>query len=58
MATASIRPPWANTLNQGLNTIYALIGNHSDRNSHDTIQALPGGDNQTVRRSSSCRLPA
>src|ERR1700752_4373941 len=38
----------ANTLNQGLNTIYAPIGTISTTISHDTIQALPGGDNQTV----------
>src|SRR5262249_25001746 len=40
----------ANTLNQGLNTIYAPIGTISTTVSHDTIQALPGGDNQTVEK--------
>ena len=39
-----------NTLNQGLNTIYAPIGTISTTISHDTIQALPGGDNQTVEK--------
>jgi outer membrane receptor protein involved in Fe transport len=39
-----------NTLNQGLNTIYAPIGTISTTVSHDTIQALPGGDNQTVEK--------
>ena len=38
------------TLNQGLNTIYAPIGTNSTTVSHDTIQALPGGDNQTVEK--------
>jgi outer membrane receptor protein involved in Fe transport len=40
----------ANTLNQGLNTIYAPIGVIPATISHDTIQALPGGDNQTVEK--------
>jgi hypothetical protein len=39
-----------NTLNQGLNTIYAPIGTIPTTISHDTIQALPGGDNQTVEK--------
>ena len=39
-----------NTLNQGLNTIYAPIGTIPNTISHDTIQALPGGDNQTVEK--------
>ena len=39
-----------NTLNQGLNTIYAPIGTIPITISHDTIQALPGGDNQTVEK--------
>jgi hypothetical protein len=39
-----------NTLNQGLNTIYRPIGTISTTLSHDTIQALPGGDNQTVEK--------
>jgi hypothetical protein len=39
-----------NTLNQGLNTIYAPIGTITTTVSHDTIQALPGGDNQTVEK--------
>ena len=43
-----------NTLNQGLNTIYTPIGIISTTLSHDTIQALPGGDNQTSKRYS-CR---
>ena len=38
------------TLNQGLNTIYAPIGTIPNTISHDTIQALPGGDNQTVEK--------
>ena len=40
----------ANTLNQGLNTIYAPVGTITTTISHDTIQALPGGDNQTVEK--------
>src|SRR5215472_13711222 len=40
----------ANTLNQGLNTIYAPIGTIPTTISHDTIQALPGGENQTVEK--------
>src|SRR6516164_5251721 len=39
-----------NTLNLGLNTIYAPIGTIPTTISHDTIQALPGGDNQTVEK--------
>src|SRR6476659_2171919 len=39
-----------NTLNQGLNTIYAPIGTIPTTISHDTIQALPGGDDQTVEK--------
>src|SRR6476620_11002662 len=40
----------ANTLNQGLNTIYAPVGATTTTISHDTIQALPGGDNQTLEK--------
>ena len=40
----------ADTLNQGLNTIYAPIGAITTTISHNTIQALPGGDNQTVEK--------
>ena len=40
----------ANTLNQGLNTIYAPVGTITTTINHDTIQALPGGDNQTVEK--------
>ena len=40
----------ANTLNQGLNTIYAPIGTIPTTISHNTIQALPGGDNTTVEK--------
>jgi hypothetical protein len=40
----------ANTLNQGLNMIYAPIGTIPTTIGHDTIQALPGGDNQTVEK--------
>jgi outer membrane receptor protein involved in Fe transport len=39
-----------NTLNKGLNTIYAPIGTISTTISHNTIQDLPGGDNQTVEK--------
>jgi hypothetical protein len=40
----------ANTLNQGLNTIYAPIGTIPATIGHDTIQALPGGELTTKRR--------
>ena len=51
-ATPPINPvaATANTLNQGLNTIYAPIGTIPTTISHSTIQALPGGDNQTVEK--------
>ena len=39
-----------NTLNQGLNAISAPVGTIPTTISHDTIQALPGGDNQTVEK--------
>jgi hypothetical protein len=40
----------ANTLNQGLNTIYAPMGTAPTTISHDTIQALPQGENATVEK--------
>ena len=38
------------TLNQGLNTIYAPIGTAPTTISHNTIQALPEGENQRSKR--------
>src|ERR1700758_831037 len=51
-ATPPVNPvaATANTLNQGLNTIYAPIGTIPTTISQATIQALPGGDNQTVEK--------
>ena len=55
-ANAPATPPanpvttMANSLNQALNTIYSPIGTITTTISHNTIQALPGGDNQTVEK--------
>ena len=40
----------ANTLNQGLNNIYAPIGTAPTTLSHNLIEALPGGDNATIEK--------
>jgi outer membrane receptor protein involved in Fe transport len=40
----------ANTLNQGLNNIYAPLGTAPTTISHNLIEALPGGDNATIEK--------
>ena len=40
----------ANTLNQGLNNIYAPLGTAPTTLSHNLIEALPGGDNATIEK--------
>ena len=47
----------ANTLNQGLNNIYAPIGTAPTTISHNLIEALPQGENATVEKYC-CKRPA